>query len=165
MKKVIFCCSWKIITVVFAIFIAKKFSLDGHFIYLFRVFDLFVTALLNSLVMKGLWFPLTLFVFNGGCLSRTLLKVSVKVEIMSLLFLYLSPFRSSWSSSYKNEDSLNVLYFLYCIVFCGIREKYDQKNERMSLWWSLRPVSKMPVFKKLLGLFVTIYLLMCLWFS
>ena len=25
----------------------------------------------------------------------------------------------------------------------------------MSLWWSLRPASKMPVFKKLLGLFVS----------
>ena len=123
--------------------------------YLFRVFDLFITPLLNSLVIKGLWFPLTLFVFSGACLSRTLLKVPVKLQNISLLFLYISPFKISWPSSYKNEDSINVLYFLYCIVFSGILENYDQKKESMSLWWSLRPVSKMSVFKKRLGLFVS----------
>ena len=143
MKKVLFCYSCKIITVVFRSFHSQEVFCRRpfHFIYLFRVFDLFIAVSLNSLVVKGLWFPLTLFVFNGTCLSRTLLKVSVNFENMCLLFLYISPFKSSWSSSYKNEDSLNVLYFMYCIVFGGILEKYDRKKERMSLWWSLRPVS------------------------
>ena len=131
------------------------FSLDSHFMYLFRVFDLYITPFLNSLIIKGFWFPLALFVFNGTCLSKTFLKVSVKAENMSLLFLYISLFKSSWSSSCKNKDSLNVLYFLYYTVLGGILEKYDRKNKRMSLWWSLRPVSKMLVFKKFLGLFVS----------
>ena len=76
-------------------------------------------------------------------------------HLKSLLFLYISAFKSSGSSSCKHEDSLNVLYFLYCLLFGGILEKYDRKNERISLWWSLRPVLKMPDFKKLLGLFVS----------
>ena len=74
---------------------------------------------------------------------------------MSLLFLYISAFKSSWSSSCKHEDSLSVLYFLYYLVFGGILEKYDRKNERISLRWSLRPVLKIPDFKKLLGQFVS----------
>ena len=155
MKKVLFCYSCKIITVVFCSFHSQEVFCRRpfHFIYLFRVFDLFIAVSLNSLVIKGLWFPLTLFIFNGTCLSRTLLKVSVNFENMSLLFLYISPFKSSWSSSCKNEDSLNVLYFLYCIVFVESLKK-DRKNESMSLWWSFRSVSKLPIFKKL-GQFVS----------
>ena len=58
----------------FASFKAKKFSLDGHFCYLFLILDLFIISLLSSFVMK-----------------ESNLNTLVKVEYISLLLLYISP--------------------------------------------------------------------------
>ena len=43
---------------------AKKFSLDGHLMYLFFILDLVIIVLLRSLVIKGARFPLTCFCFS-----------------------------------------------------------------------------------------------------
>ena len=67
------------ITGVFALFIAKTFSLDGHLRCLFLVFDLFITALLRSLVIKRAWFPRTFFWV--ACLFKKFWKILVKTEV------------------------------------------------------------------------------------
>ena len=53
-KKFFFIVLVRLLQKFFTLFTAKKFSLNGHFMYLFRVSDLFITVLLNSLVIKGL---------------------------------------------------------------------------------------------------------------
>ena len=60
-------------------FIAKTFSLDGHLRCLFLVFDLFIIALLRSLVIKRAWFPRTFF--WGACLFKKFWKILVKIEV------------------------------------------------------------------------------------
>ena len=61
------------------------FSLDGQLKYLFSVFDLFVTTLLNSLVMKSAWFPLITLSFLCAWSPKILVKIYVCL-LYGLLF-------------------------------------------------------------------------------
>ena len=59
----------------FLIFLCEiKIFLDGQLKYLFFVLDLFIIALLRSLVMKGARFPLICFCFSGGVVIKYIVK-------------------------------------------------------------------------------------------
>ena len=89
---------------------AKKFSLDGHLLYLFLILDLVIIALLSSFVINRAWFSLTCFCFSRAWLS----KVDRKMIVMSP---YLTPLlhslvRSLFSNSCQKSFVSNYLKFL-----------------------------------------------------
>ena len=89
----------------------KKFFLDRQFWYLLLVLDLLIITLLSSFAMKGPRIPLIFLTFKGACLSGTNLNDLVKVEYISLVLLHISPFSSSWSSSWRKTVSLKFCNF------------------------------------------------------
>ena len=63
---------------------AKKVSLDGHLLCLFLILDLVIIALPSSFVIRGVWFPLTCFIFSGAWLFKVDQKMSVKSSYLTL---------------------------------------------------------------------------------
>ena len=63
-----------------------SFSLtsEGFLIYLFLSLLLIEMAFLRFFVIKGTWFPLTIFFLSGACFSTIKEKVFVKAEKFSL---------------------------------------------------------------------------------
>ena len=53
---------------------------EGHFKYLFLIFDLLITTLLTSLIIKCSWFSLVVYGFVGACLNKTCEKISVNLK-------------------------------------------------------------------------------------
>ena len=110
-------------------------------------FWFFHDYLLSSLFIKGVWLPLICFSFKGVWWFKISTKISESFSYGSCTLL---------SKSWRNFFWPKCFRSLYFIILAGSFLKEALRILQMSLWQTLKPVSKFWDFIKLLRLLVNI---------